>query len=476
MTDGGFPVKLYLYDISHGMARSMSQSLLGKYIEGIWHSGVVVYGREYYWGGIIQVGAPGTSPYGTPQKIIDLGVTHIPRDVFEDFVGDVKHNYTVQTYSLLNYNCNNFSNEVSNFLLGTDIPTEVKDLPSQVLSTPFGQMIRPFIEQMESQAKQYVMPDSYAPDTSYMLPNRPVPVTPTAPVNASTQLPDMSHLGVKEPSVTFDHDRLTQNFVWIRKNEQPLLAAVLPATTIDRLVALPSNAENKDQLEELRVQLKELDATKSCKLTQPTVSFLMTRLENLQDDRDLFINVLRVLVTDEKFNRSLVTRRADLLRGIFSGFLAKTAEKKVRVMTLLLCSNLFVTAQGREFMLHKETTDIVFDHLIDCLTTSGHELPGVGALFNYCMYFPKTANFEDLIIQAVSALIEVLRNPPSQTTKEAEFALRALRSLGHCLLNNPTAAELALGLDIHSLLDSFNTFPDNRIKQVAAEVKQLCHC
>jgi hypothetical protein len=136
-----------------------------------------------------------------------------------------------------------------------------------------------------------------------------VPVTPTAPVNASTQLPDMSHLGVKEPSVTFgmfpaenfhslrdrnfpivnglaltcfslDHDRLTQNFVWIRKNEQPLLAAVLPATTIDRLVALPSNAENKDQLEELRVQLKELDATKSCKLTQPTVSFLSTYCYN----------------------------------------------------------------------------------------------------------------------------------------------------------------------------------------------------
>jgi hypothetical protein len=55
--------------------------------------------------------------------IHSLGVTHIPRDVFEDFVGDVKHNYTVQTYSLLSYNCNNFSNEVSNFLLGIDIPT-----------------------------------------------------------------------------------------------------------------------------------------------------------------------------------------------------------------------------------------------------------------------------------------------------------------------------------------------------------------
>jgi hypothetical protein len=56
-------------------------------------------------------------------SIYSLGVTHIPMEVMEDFLNDIKHNYTVQTYSLLSYNCNNFSNEISNFLLGKDIPT-----------------------------------------------------------------------------------------------------------------------------------------------------------------------------------------------------------------------------------------------------------------------------------------------------------------------------------------------------------------
>lgn len=35
--DQGWPVRLYLYDISRGLARSLSQVLLGKYIEGVWY-------------------------------------------------------------------------------------------------------------------------------------------------------------------------------------------------------------------------------------------------------------------------------------------------------------------------------------------------------------------------------------------------------------------------------------------------------
>jgi len=65
---------------------------------------------------------------------------------------------------------------------------------------------------------------------------------------------------------------------------------------------------------------------------------------------------------------------ADLLRNIFSKYLSKSSNKKVRIMTLLLCSNLFATAAGRDFMLHKETSDIVYNHLIESLTTNMFEL------------------------------------------------------------------------------------------------------
>jgi desumoylating isopeptidase 1 len=65
----GWPVQLYVYDLSHGLARSMSGALLGKQIDGIWHTGIVVYGVEYFYGGGIQYATPGQSMAGQPTKI-----------------------------------------------------------------------------------------------------------------------------------------------------------------------------------------------------------------------------------------------------------------------------------------------------------------------------------------------------------------------------------------------------------------------
>ncbi len=37
-----FPVQLFVYDLSNGLARAMSASLIGTQIEGIWHTSIVV--------------------------------------------------------------------------------------------------------------------------------------------------------------------------------------------------------------------------------------------------------------------------------------------------------------------------------------------------------------------------------------------------------------------------------------------------
>lgn len=44
-------VQLYIYDMTRGMAALMSQMLLGRHIEGVWHTAVVVHGREFFYGG-----------------------------------------------------------------------------------------------------------------------------------------------------------------------------------------------------------------------------------------------------------------------------------------------------------------------------------------------------------------------------------------------------------------------------------------
>lgn len=75
----GTPVKLYVYDLSGGLAASMSRALVGRQIDGIWyakrfqnsfsisasiltllyrHTGIVAFGTEWYWSGILQQATP----------------------------------------------------------------------------------------------------------------------------------------------------------------------------------------------------------------------------------------------------------------------------------------------------------------------------------------------------------------------------------------------------------------------------------
>ncbi|CAF5145851.1 unnamed protein product, partial [Rotaria sp. Silwood1] len=65
-------VKLYIYDISYGLAGAYGSVLLGKKIEGVWHTGVGVHGREYLYG------SSGIS-YTPPEEIFRQGLAPKPK-------------------------------------------------------------------------------------------------------------------------------------------------------------------------------------------------------------------------------------------------------------------------------------------------------------------------------------------------------------------------------------------------------------
>lgn len=158
MAEESHKVSLNVYDLSQGLARQLSTTFLGKVIDGVWHTGVVVYGNEYYFGGGIQHVPAGKSPYGTPVRVVDLGTTHLPKDVFESYLQEISHRYTEQTYSLLSHNCNNFSNEVAQFLVGSSIPDYILDLPKEVMNSPGGALFLPMIQQLETTLKAGAVP------------------------------------------------------------------------------------------------------------------------------------------------------------------------------------------------------------------------------------------------------------------------------------------------------------------------------
>ena len=94
-------VTLRIYDLSMGMAAQMSQALLGKQIEYIPHTGIVVYGVEYFFGGGIQKMPPSQveSTFGLrPVKTEVLGTTDISQDNFHTFLAGISSRFTPETY------------------------------------------------------------------------------------------------------------------------------------------------------------------------------------------------------------------------------------------------------------------------------------------------------------------------------------------------------------------------------------------
>ncbi|KAJ3733325.1 PPPDE putative peptidase domain-containing protein [Lentinula guzmanii] len=162
------PVKLYVYDLSNGIAKQMSLQLTGRQINGIWHTSIVVFGKEVFYGQGIDITAPGQSHHGNPLHIIDLGTTALDEETFNEYLEEMREHYTADKYHLLDFNCNSFTNDCAAFLTGGSIPDFIKgktpsrgtistdcdsqlpnsDLPSDFLSTPFGAALRPTIDAM----------------------------------------------------------------------------------------------------------------------------------------------------------------------------------------------------------------------------------------------------------------------------------------------------------------------------------------
>ncbi|PWN21940.1 DUF862-domain-containing protein [Microstroma glucosiphilum] len=128
-----YPVELYVYDLSGGLARQLSASLLGRQIDAVYHTSIVIkYStpREFFFGQGISVTSPGGSHHGRPMEIVPLGSTSIDEETWNEILQDLRGRYTPAAYNLMTNNCNNFSDEVANILVGRSIPAHITSLPS----------------------------------------------------------------------------------------------------------------------------------------------------------------------------------------------------------------------------------------------------------------------------------------------------------------------------------------------------------
>ena len=148
LTNPGQKVIVYQYDLTQGMAKTMSRGLLGKQIEGVWHTSVCVFGKEYFYGGGICIGEPKKTPYGYPVKEIDFGFTTKTEEDLKNYIKSINSQFTVDTYNVLNHNCNHFTDAALFFLVGKHLPNPILKQHEEILNTPMGQMFRPMLENM----------------------------------------------------------------------------------------------------------------------------------------------------------------------------------------------------------------------------------------------------------------------------------------------------------------------------------------
>lgn len=94
-------VAIHVYDLSNGMARQISARLLGTQIDIVPHTGVVVFGKEFFFSGGIQEEDPSAFSLsrGIPVcRTIELGETEIPEEIFREFLEERAPDFSMSTY------------------------------------------------------------------------------------------------------------------------------------------------------------------------------------------------------------------------------------------------------------------------------------------------------------------------------------------------------------------------------------------
>ena len=134
MASEGDAVVVHVYDLSQGMAAAMSPMLLGRRIDLVPHTGVVLRAREFFYGGGIVSMPPHrvVERFGMrPNEALVLGRTRRSDAEVRAFLAEVRPRFTPERYDLLRHNCNTFSSAFCMFLIDIPVPRRIMEIPGE---------------------------------------------------------------------------------------------------------------------------------------------------------------------------------------------------------------------------------------------------------------------------------------------------------------------------------------------------------
>ncbi|KAF7184933.1 Desumoylating isopeptidase 1 [Pseudocercospora fuligena] len=443
-------VELYVYDLTRGMARTMSRQFLGIQIDAVYHT-ALVFGRvEYFFGAGVQTCYPGTTHHGQPMEVIKLGTTQLPLETILEYLESLKEVYTPESYDLFAHNCNNFTNDFAMFLLGKGIPEHITNLPERVLETPFGQMLRPQIDASMRSITQAEVPQQ----------NRPAA---TNGVHTSNDNPDTSpsshpHLKVKVP--TLEHG-----------STRPITYAKVPP--LDKLMVKLGEASKQTDLAALKSFIEKRSEDPK-----------LARLPNLHDVSRTFQSDVLKLPLEVRFS-AVDLLRCSMIDPRVSGYFAEERQPRtvpiliqhvlnlkdcphnLRLVTLHLACNVFASPlYVKELMESEDSTLSTFiDFITSSLLDASHPTTRVAAAslaFNLAVanYRVRREQGQEGLsegeqVELAASLLETLSDEKNEDAAKA--VLTAFGYLVYCSDPNGELADVCKAMDAKHTLRKMKT-------------------
>jgi mannosyl-glycoprotein endo-beta-N-acetylglucosaminidase len=146
-------VEVFMYDITGGMAAQLSLPLLGMHLEGVWHTSIVAFGREFYFDGGVGIveGVPRRTRFGNPLKTQRYRDAVVSEAQFRAWIAsEGRSAFGPNDYNLLNKNCNNFTAVALQVVSNDTLHPDVTQMIPRILATPLGAMFRPMLESVNS--------------------------------------------------------------------------------------------------------------------------------------------------------------------------------------------------------------------------------------------------------------------------------------------------------------------------------------
>eukprot|EP00752_Nemacystus_decipiens_P009894 g8827.t1 len=478
------------------MAKTMSMAILGKQIDGIWHTGIIVYGKEYFFGGGLQ-----SMPHEQfvqmhggvrPTEYIELGSTDISQELFEDFNREVQPRFTAQTYDLMKHNCNNYTNEASQFLLGKGIPEFIVGLPEEVLNSPMGGMLRPLLEQMTTQMngadpysalhhqQHQAGVNTTAGSAAGAVAQPPVPTPGAAAAVAAEQ---RASAGAAAPQ----HSRTT-NFPILDKHTKPLVGsdtAKAAPGVVARLKALGASVEGLLSEEEGAV-LDALPASMAAPKTSPVTPGSFQLMQKIVTKGSRWPQkaefLALVLVSLMVLHKAEGLEMENSMKEVAKRTQATSDDKlSAQSLSIAVCAgaNSFGTPSGGEFMTR---ADVMPGWLDTSLSGLQHERGEVrqmcSALLNNFSLLLASAKkntgtpieMSDEVTQILFGVLDGLRDETSQLValRRVLSAARLIRACGR------ESANLVNDVGLRDQVEGFlSKSKEGEAKSAAAELMVL---